>query len=99
MPKSHKRVHRKKTRHNKKSSGSKKFFRKVKRVTKKAVPVVTQGLKTVGTVTKTAVVKGAPYVEKGVAGVYDTLATGFDMGIRGAKTIMQKRSMRRTRRR
>lgn len=96
MPKSHRRIHRRKTRHNKKSSSSKKFFRKI---TKKAVPVVTQGLKTVGRVTKTAVVKGAPYVEKGVAGIYNTMATGFDMGIRGAKTIMKRKNVRSTRRR
>ena len=93
MPKSHKRVHRRK------SGTSKKFFRKMKRATKKAIPVVTQGVKTVGRVTKTAVVKGAPYVEKGVAGIYNTMATGFDMGIRGAKVIMQKKNVRGTRRR
>jgi hypothetical protein len=76
----------------------KSFLKKLRKGTKKAIPVVSKGLKNVGRTTKKVVVKSAPYIEKGVAGVYDTLATGFDMGIKGAKKVI-KMNKNKTRRR
>jgi hypothetical protein len=76
-----------------------KFLKKIRKATKKAVPIISDGLKTIGSTTKTVVKQSAPIVEKGVAGVYNTLATGFDMGIKGAKTVVNgiQKSKNRTR--
>lgn len=61
--------------------------RKHNTLTKLNMPVVGKGLKTVGSTAKGVVVKAAPIVENGASAVYGTLATGFDMGIKGAKTV------------
>ena len=63
------------------------LFKNVKNTTARALPIVESGLKNVGSSVKNVAVKSAPYVEKGISGVYDTLATGFDMGIKGVKKI------------
>ena len=65
-----------------------------------------RGLKKVGTVTKNVITSSAPIVEKGVSKVYGTLATGFDLGVKGAKSVAsgvtkmskRKRSNRKTHR-
>jgi hypothetical protein len=57
------------------------------KMTKTALPVLGKGLKTVGHTAKGVLVKSAPIVENGASAVYGTLATGFDMGIKGAKTV------------
>ena len=49
----------------------------------KALPVVNTGLKTVGKVAKGSV----PIIEKGVSAVYGTMATGFDLGVKGVKSV------------
>lgn len=72
-----------KSRRNKKTS----IFKKIKNASSKSIPYVDKGLKTVGTTAKNVAVKSIPIVEKGVSGVYGALATGFDLGIKGAKTI------------
>jgi hypothetical protein len=62
----------------------------VKNITKsanKALPVVNKGLETVGNTAKDVAVKSAPVIKKGVSAVYGTLATGLDLGIKGAKTV------------
>jgi hypothetical protein len=46
-----------------------------------------RGLKKVGSVTKNVITSSAPIVEKGVSKVYGTLATGFDLGVKGAKSV------------
>ena len=46
-----------------------------------------RGLKKVGSVTKKLIASSGPIVEKGVSTVYGTLATGFDLGIKGAKGV------------
>lgn len=65
--------------------------------TNKTLTKVNRGLENIGNTAK----KSAPIVEKGVAGVYDTLATGFDMGIKGInkvkKTITTKHKRVKTR--
>jgi hypothetical protein len=74
-------------------------FKKMIKTTQKAIPVIGEGLKTVGNTAKVAVVKSAPIVEKGASVVYGTLATGFDMGIKGVKTVARGVSKKRSSRR
>jgi hypothetical protein len=49
----------------------------------KALPVVNTGLKTVGKAAKESV----PIIEKGVSAVYGTMATGFNLGVKGVKSV------------
>jgi hypothetical protein len=51
-------------------------------VVKSAIPAVKKGLKTVGSTVKTVAIKSAPTINKGLEGIYGTLATGFNMGIK-----------------
>ena len=69
------------------------------KTTEKAIPVIGEGLKTVGNTAKVAVVKSAPVLESGASIVYGTLATGFDMGVKGAKTVAKGISNSRSSRR
>ena len=69
----------------------------LKKTTSRALPVVDNGLKTVGTATKVVLKKSIPVVEKGVSAVYGTMATGFDLGIKGVKKVakgVKSRTMR-----
>ena len=77
-----------KTRKNRKG-----FFKKITRTSKKAIPV----LKTVGKTAKVVAVKAVPIVKKGVSKVYDTILSGFDLGVKGVKSLSSK--SRRTKRR
>jgi hypothetical protein len=74
-------------------------LKKIMKTTEQAIPVIGEGLKTVGNTAKVAVVKSAPVVEKGASIVYGTLATGFDMGVKGAKTVAKGISNSRSSRR
>jgi hypothetical protein len=56
---------------------------------KKAVPIVSNSLHSVGNVAKKVVVNTAPVVEKGISTVYGTLATGFDLGVKGANKFIK----------
>ena len=76
------------------------FLRKITDTGENAIPVVKTGLKTVGNTAKVVAVKAVPVVEKGVSGVYNTMVTGFDLGVKGVKGVEQfssknKRSKRR----
>ena len=77
------------TKHTKshRTRSSSKLLKDIRRGTKKAIPVVAAGLKTVGTTAKVVAEKSAPVLEEGVSTVYGALATGFDMGIKGANTV------------
>ncbi len=71
----------------------KNLYGSLKKTTKRAIPVVASGIKTVGKTTVKVVEKTAPIVEKGVGRVYGVLAEGFDMGVKGLKktaSVMQK---------
>jgi hypothetical protein len=61
--------------------------RTLTKMTNKALPIVGKSLETVGNTAKVVLVKAVPIVENGASAVYGTLATGFDMGIKGAKTV------------
>lgn len=80
----------------------KNLYGSLKRTTKRAIPVVASGIKTVGKTTVKVVKKSAPIVEKGVGAVYGVLAEGFDMGVKGLKktaSVMQKNKKTRKHRR
>ena len=79
-----------------KNKSRKSFLKKFTRTSKKAIPVVKTGLKTIGNTAKVVAVKGAPIVEKGVSKVYDTMLSGFDLGMKEVKSITSR--SRRTKR-
>jgi hypothetical protein len=62
---------------------------------KKALPVVNNGLQRVGTVAKGLAEQSIPIVEKGASVVYGTMAKGFDLGIKGARGISKSISKKR----
>jgi len=76
----------------------------IKSTTSKAVPMLKNGLRKVGSTVKTVAIKSVPTVNKGLEGVYGAMATGFNMGIKGVnkgvskmKNMTFKRSTRRRR--
>ena len=75
-----------------KNRSRKNFLRKIANTGEKAIPVVKTGLKTVGKTAKVVAVKAAPIVEKGVSSVYNTMVTGYDLGVKGVKQFSEKRS-------
>jgi hypothetical protein len=72
-----------KSRRNRTSS----ILKNIKKTSEEAVPVVGKGLTKIGVVAKGVAVKSAPVIEKGVSTVYGTLATGFNLGAKGVKTV------------
>jgi hypothetical protein len=48
---------------------------------------VNKGLTTVGSVAKGVAKQSVPVIEKGVSAVYGTMATGFNLGVKGVKTV------------
>jgi len=73
-------------------SSRKGVMKTIAKTSEKALPVVNRGLKNVGMVAKTVAVKSVPVIEKGVSAVYETMASGFDLGVKGVKNISKKRS-------
>jgi len=76
------------------------FMKKIKSTSKSALPMVTTGLKRVGSTAKTVASKSKPIVEKGISGIYGALATGFDFGLnkikdKKGKTYKKSKSNRR----
>ena len=55
----------------------------IKTTSQKTLPVVNTGLKTVGKAAQQSV----PIIEKGVSAVYGTMATGFNLGVKGVKAV------------
>jgi hypothetical protein len=78
MAKSHKN-------HTKRKSKKRQFFRNIRKTTSKVIPVVASGLKSIGSSVENVALKSIPLVEKGIGSVYGTLATGFDLGVKGVK--------------
>ena len=68
---------------------SRKFnvLKTVKTTSKRVLPSIDKGLKTVGTTAKNVAESSIPVLEKGVSAVYGTMATGFDLGVKGARTV------------
>jgi hypothetical protein len=68
-------------------SNRKSVIKTITKTTEKALPVVDKGLTTVGKTAKNVAETSIPIVEKGVSTVYGAMATGFDLGVKGAKTV------------
>ena len=75
-----------KTRSNRKSN-RKSLIKRITKKTNKALPVVNKGLITIGNTAKNIAETSIPVIEKGVSTVYGTMATGFDLGVKGANTV------------
>ena len=65
----------------------------------KTLPAVDKGLKTVGFTAKNVASASIPVIEKGVSAVYGTMATGLDLGVKGAQTIARGIKGKRTKHR
>jgi hypothetical protein len=63
------------------------ILKSVEKTSNKVLPAVDKGLKTVGTTAKDVAKVSLPIVEKGVSAVYGTMATGFDLGVKGVKGV------------
>jgi hypothetical protein len=63
------------------------ILKSVGKTSSKVLPVVDKGLKTVGTTAKHVVKNSLPVVEHGVSAVYGTMATGFNLGVKGVKGV------------
>jgi hypothetical protein len=68
---------------NKKSS----VYTNIKKNSEKSVPAIRKGLNKIGKTTSKLAVQSVPVIEKGVSTIYGTLATGFDIGVEGAKSV------------
>ena len=73
-----------------KNKSRKNFLKKITSTGEKAIPVVKTGLKTIGKTAKVVAVKAAPIVEKSISDVYNTMVTGYDLGVKGVKSISSK---------
>lgn len=71
-----------------KKNNTSKFLNTIGKTTKKAVPVIKSGLKTIGK-------KATPIVKKGAEDVYGALKSGFDLGVKGIKSLAKKSKKRR----
>ena len=63
------------------------ILKSVQKSSNKILPVVDTGLKNVGSTAKDVAQISIPIVEKGVSAVYGTMATGFDLGVKGVKGV------------
>ncbi len=68
-------------------SNRKSVIKTIAKTTETALPMVNKGLNTVGTTAKNVASASIPIVEKGVSAVYGTMASGFDLGMKGVKTV------------
>jgi hypothetical protein len=59
----------------------------VKKTSNKLLPIVDTGLQKVGSTAKDVAKISIPIAEKGVSAVYGTMATGFDLGVKGVKGV------------
>ena len=75
------------------------ILKSIKNSSAMAIPVVGKGLKNVGTTAKYVFVKSSPVVEQGVSKVYGTLASGFDLGLKGVSSIAKSAKKMTSRRR
>jgi hypothetical protein len=66
-----------------------KSMARTKKMIKNTADTAFRGIKTVGSVAKNVVSKSTPIVEKGVTTVYGTMATGFDLGVKGAESAVK----------
>ena len=88
--------------HSRRSKSRTKSLSKTKTILKNTANTAVSGVKKVGSVAKNVVSKSTPIIEKGVTTLYGTMATGFDLGIKGvknaAKTVSRTTKKRRSNR-
>ena len=84
--------------YHKKSSSKNGFFKKLKKTTSKAIPVVTTGLKKIGSTVKNVTMKSKPTIEKGLGAIYKTVLSGFDLGVKGVNKGINMLSSKKSRR-
>ena len=99
MSKSRKHLRRSMSRTKSKSMSRTKAMSRTKDMVRNTADTAFQSIKKVGSVAKKVVSKSTPIVEKGVSTVYGTMATGFDLGIKGAKTAAKSVSQMTKKRR
>jgi hypothetical protein len=63
------------------------ILKSVGKTSSKVLPVVDKSLQTVGSTAKDVAKISLPIVEKGVSAVYGTMATGFNLGVKGIKGV------------
>ena len=63
------------------------ILKSVEKTSKEVLPSVDKGLQKVGETAKDVAKVSLPIVEKGVSAVYGTIATGFNLGIKGFKGV------------
>lgn len=78
--------------HNKKSSG---FFNKVKKTSKKAIPVVKSGLNKVGKTVKSVAVKSEPIIKESFNKLYGYVKTGVSYTSNAIKKGVKKTRKRK----
>jgi hypothetical protein len=65
----------------------KNIIKNITETANKTLPIVDDGLKTVGNTAKGVAKTSVPVIEKGVSAVYETMVTGLDLGVKGAKSV------------
>jgi len=68
-------------------NSAKGLIRSASKSVKSELPSINNNLKNASNMVKTTTKKSLPVIEKGVGAVYGTMATGFNLGIKGAKNI------------
>ena len=63
------------------------FVKTSSKIAEKALPKINNGLKTATTIAKDVAKESIPIVEKGVTAVYDTMATGYNLGAKEVKKV------------
>jgi hypothetical protein len=63
------------------------ILKSVEKTSSKVLPVVDKGIYKVGSTAKHVAQNSLPIVEKGVSVVYGTMATGFNLGVKGVKGV------------
>lgn len=63
------------------------FIKNIAKTGKRALPVVNNGLKTVGKTTTSVAKKSLPIVKNGIAAIYGTIQQGFNLGFKGVKSV------------
>jgi hypothetical protein len=71
--------------------------KRLKKTANKTLPVVNNGLKSVGTAAKNVASASIPIIEKGVSAVYGTMSSGLDLGVKGVESISKKYSHSKSR--
>jgi NaMN:DMB phosphoribosyltransferase len=66
------------------------IIKNMKTTATEALPAVDKGLTKIGTAAKDVAKASIPVVEKGASVVYDTMATGLDLGVKGVKSISKR---------